>query len=369
VPEERRAQMFEKRNQYYGYDWERRINAGKNDGYLDLIAYYDSLRENNVSTDLPDPNAQPGCCAPAREPMEVEPAPSVRGVALVGVVQEPVGLPGGEFAMGDPFDEGYPADGETPVHTVHLGRFAVDPTAVTNAEFAAFVDATGYVTDAERYNFSAVFHFAVAAPKEDILGRAGGAPWWLTVRGATWSHPEGRDSDLDGRAEHPAVHVSYDDALAYCRWAGKRLLTEAEWEYAARGGRAGRRFVWGDELTPDGEHCCNIWQGTFPAHNTLEDGHLTTAPARSFQPNDFGLWNMSGNVWEWCSDWFSPYYYKRSPRENPAGPPYGETRAMRGGSYLCHASYCHRYRVAARSSNTPDSSAGNLGFRCATSLD
>jgi len=308
-----------------------------------------------------------GCCAPARQRHDSPPAvhqPGPEGVA--GAVQQPVGLPGGEFAMGDPFGEGYHEDGETPVHTVRIDRIAVDPTAVTNAEFAAFVDATGHVTDAERYGFSAVFHLAVAAPEDDILGRAAGAPWWLTVRGATWAHPEGRDSGLDRRSDHPVVHVSYDDALAYCRWAGKRLLTEAEWEYAARAGHTGRRFVWGDELTQDGQHRCNIWQGTFPTDNTLDDGYLTTAPARSFQPNDFGLWNMAGNVWEWCADWFSPYYYKRSPRENPPGPPYGQARVMRGGSYLCHASYCHRYRVAARSSNTPDSSSGNLGFRCAT---
>lgn len=283
-------------------------------------------------------------------------------------LQRPVSLPGGEFEMGDPFGEGYPADGETPIHRVSLGSFAVDPTTVTNAEFTAFVDATGHVTDAERYGSSAVFHLAVDADDSALLGRAAGAPWWINVRGATWAHPDGPRSDLDGRMDHPVVHVSHHDALAYCRWAGKRLLTEAEWEYAARGGHAGRRFSWGDDLTPDGEHQCNIWQGTFPTDNTIDDGYLTTAPARSFQPNDFGLWNLAGNVWEWCDDWFSPYYYKRSPVENPPGAPFGEARVMRGGSYLCHDSYCHRYRVAARSSNTPDSSSANLGFRCATDL-
>lgn len=304
------------------------------------------------------------CCAPSRSGSAPAAAASD---ALAGPdeVQQPVALPGGEFAMGDPFDEGYADDGETPVHTVRISAFAVDPTTVTNAEFAVFADATGHATDAERFGSSAVFHLAVDAPGNAILGRAAGAPWWLNVRGADWRHPDGPGSGIDDRLDHPVVHVSYDDALAYCRWAGKRLLTEAEWEYAARAGHPGRRFVWGDELTPDGVHRCNIWQGTFPTDNTLDDGYLSTAPARSFEPNDFGLWNLAGNVWEWCSDWFSPYYYKRSPVEDPTGPRYGQSRVMRGGSYLCHDSYCHRYRVAARSSNTPDSSSGNLSFRCA----
>jgi len=278
-----------------------------------------------------------------------------------------VWLAGGEFAMGDAFGEGYPADGETPVHPVRLARFGVDPTAVTNAAFAAFVEATGHVTDAERYGSSAVFHLAVEAPATAVIGQAAGTAWWLAVRGADWRHPAGPDSGIDDLLDHPVVHVSHHDALAYCGWAGKRLLTEAEWEYAARAGHASRRYGWGDELTPDGDHRCNIWQGTFPTDNTLEDGYLTTAPARSFEPNDLGLWNLSGNVWEWCADWFSPYYYKHSPVDDPRGPRYGQARVMRGGSFLCHASYCHRYRVAARSSNTPDSSAANLGFRCATS--
>ncbi|MFG2675267.1 formylglycine-generating enzyme family protein, partial [Streptomyces sp. NPDC048445] len=243
------------------------------------------------------------------------------------------------------------------------------PAAVTNTEFAAFVEATGHVTDAERYGSSAVFHLAVAAAGDAVLGPVPGTPWWVTVKGATWARPGGPGSALGGLMDHPVVHVSYRDATAYCRWAGKRLLTEAEWEYAARGGHEGRRFVWGDELTPQGERRCNIWNGDFPAANTLVDGYLTTAPARSFPPNDFGLWNMSGNVWEWCADWFSPHYYRRSPRDNPAGPRFGMGRVMRGGSYLCHASYCHRYRVAARSGNSPESSSGNLGFRCAVDAD
>ncbi|TYC15723.1 formylglycine-generating enzyme family protein [Micromonospora sp. MP36] len=274
-------------------------------------------------------------------------------------------IPGGSFEMGDAFDEGYPADGEGLVHTVTVSSFYLDVTAVTNAQFATFVKDTGYVTQAEQFDSSAVFHLAVEAQPSDILGRVPEAPWWLTVRGADWKHPQGPLSSIERIQNHPVVHVSWFDAQVYCDWAGKRLPTEAEWEYAARGGLRSRRYPWGDELTPRGRWMCNIWQGDFPSRNTLDDGFLTTAPVKSYRPNGYGLWNMVGNVWEWCADWFSATYYQISAPVDPVGPPSGDARVMRGGSYLCHHSYCRRYRVAARSGNTPESSSGNLGFRCA----
>jgi formylglycine-generating enzyme required for sulfatase activity len=273
-----------------------------------------------------------------------------------------VWLPGGEFQMGNEAPGGYPADGEGPVHRVRLTPFAIEACAVTNERFAAFVQATDHRTDAERYGWS--FVFAGLLPDGFPETRAvAHAPWWRQVHGADWRHPEGPDSDLEGRADHPVVHVSWNDATAFCSWSGARLPTEAEWEFAARGGLAGQRFPWGSELEPGGVHRMNVFQGSFPADNTCADGYAGAAPVDAYGANGFGLHNMTGNVWEWCADWFDPYYYGASPLEDPPGPPRGTHRVMRGGSYLCHESYCNRYRVDARSANEPDSSTGNLGFR------
>lgn len=314
--------------------------------------------------------SEPPCCAPRSD---LTPAPAHRGTATEPGIparnsrstRGQVRLPAATFAMGDAFDEGYPGDGESPVHPVELGSFHMDATAVTNAQFATFVKATGYRTEAETFGSSAVFHLAVPRGSADVVGVAAGTPWWLNVRGACWRCPEGPGSSVSERQNHPVVHVSWNDAQAYCAWAGKQLPTEAQWEYAARGGLEGRRFAWGDELTSNGRWHLNIWQGRFPDVNTLDDGFLTTAPVKTFRPNGFGLWNTAGNVWEWCADWFSPTYYGESLTSSPEGPETGEERVMRGGSYLCHDSYCHRYRVGARSSNVPDSFSANLGFRCA----
>lgn len=286
-----------------------------------------------------------------------------------------VAVPAATTWMGDTHGDGHPDDGEQPAHRVRLSAYLIDAKAVSNAQFAAFVKATGHTTDAERDGVSAVFHLAVAAGPGDVLRPADGVPWWLAVRGADWKHPGGPRSSIADLQNHPVVHVSWRDATAYCRWAGKRLPTEAEWEHAARGGLDRRRYPWGDDLRPGGRWRCNIWQGDFPRHNTLDDGHLTTAPVTAFTPNGYGLHNTVGNVWEWCQDAFSSTAYADragpEPVEDPVtGAPPGADpaqvlRVMRGGSYLCHDSYCNRYRVAARSSNTAESSSGNIGFRCA----
>ncbi|TVQ23224.1 MAG: formylglycine-generating enzyme family protein [Spirochaetaceae bacterium] len=317
-----------------------------------------------------------GCCTPGRHAREHRPAervdPEILPRTTSGVLRhDTVALPGGTFLMGTDDQEGFADDGEGPIREVTVSPFEIDRYAVTNTQFAHFVDATGYQTEAERYGWSFVFHLFV--PKKllhrRVARRVPGLQWWYGVNGAYWARPEGPGSDVEGRADHPVVHVSWADAVAYAEWSGMRLPTEAEWEYAARGGLVGARYAWGDELTPGGEHRCNIWQGTFPTINTREDGFAGTAPVDSYQPNGYGLCCVAGNVWEWCSDWWSPDFHATAPRADPVGPTDGSARVMKGGSYLCHHSYCNRYRVGARTSNTPDSSTGNLGFRCVRSME
>lgn len=276
-----------------------------------------------------------------------------------------IDLAGGAFLMGTDDPQGYADDGEGPVRTVDLAPFAIGATTVSNAEFEQFVAATGHVTTAEQWGWSFVFGGFLPDDFPDTAG-VQGAPWWRQVFGATWRHPEGPHSEVTDRAEHPVVHVSHDDALAYCVWADARLPTEAEWEFAARGGLVQARFPWGDALEPDGEHRMNVFQGEFPAHDTGADGWVGTCPVDAFAPNGYGLHNTCGNVWEWCSDWFTTQLPTRSGR-NPHGAAFGTHRVIRGGSYLCHASYCNRYRVGARSASTPDSSTGHQGFRIARS--
>jgi formylglycine-generating enzyme required for sulfatase activity len=285
--------------------------------------------------------------------------------ATVGPEVALVTIPAGRFVMGTEDPRGYPADGEGPPHAVELEAYRMGVHTVTNRDFAAFVDDTAYRSTAEELGTS--FVFAGLLPRDFPPTRAVVAtPWWREVPGADWRHPEGPQSSVDERDDHPVVHVSWYDAVAYCDWAGLRLPTEAEWERAARGQEAGHHFPWGDDLVPGGEHRMNVFQGRFPQRDTGEDGWVGTCPVGSYPGNDFGLFETTGNVWEWCSDWFSPDAYRRSPRRAPVGPRRGVNRVMRGGSYLCHESYCWRYRVDSRSSNTPDSSAGNIGFRVAS---
>ena len=268
-------------------------------------------------------------------------------------------LDSGEFLMGSDDDEGFKSDGEGPVRKVKVSEFYIDIHAVTNIEFKAFVDDTGYKTDAEKFGWSFVFYQFV--PKELDTMKVIQTPWWLGVKDAYWYQPEGGGSSIEDRLSHPVIHVTWNDVIAYCKWAGKRLPTEVEWEYAARGGLVQKRFPWGNELTPNGEHYCNIWQGNFPHTNTKVDGYTGTAPAQSFPPNNYGLYNVSGNVWEWCANDFDIDRRDKIDNDFVSGD---VLKAMRGGSYLCHQSYCNRYRVAARSANTVESSSGNIGFRC-----
>jgi formylglycine-generating enzyme len=273
------------------------------------------------------------------------------------------------FAMGDDRPHTVPEDGEGPRRAVTLSPHAIAAAPVTNAAFSAFVEATGHVTDAERSGASHVFHALVAAAAlPHVDGQVAVAPWWVRVRGASWRHPEGPGSAVEGREDHPVVHCSWYDAIAFTRWSGTRLPTEAEWEHAARGGREGAVNAWGDDppIAPDGRRRANVFAGDFPVP---ADGFAGTTPVGTFPPNGHGLVDMAGNVWEWVADAWSTEH-----RPGPSRDPFVDARdrrarrVLRGGSYLCHDSYCTRYRVSARTSSTPRSSAGNVGFRVASDV-
>ncbi|KEQ02297.1 hypothetical protein GV67_21165 [Pseudorhizobium pelagicum] len=253
--------------------------------------------------------------------------------------------------------------GEGPKRKVHLSPFFIEKRAVSGSQFRSFVEATGYVTEAERYGWSFVFHLLLDEPGRHESPVE--TPWWRKVDGACWHQPEGPGSSLQGREDHPAVHISWADASAYAHWCGGRLPTEAEWEFAARGALVDPRFPWGDEEPSDERIFCNIWQGQFPQVNDAVDGFVGTAPVESFLPNGYGLFNMVGNVWEWCSDTFKIRSVGKVARQRNADALRYSERVMKGGSYLCHISYCYRYRIAARSGRPADTSAGNTGFRVA----
>jgi formylglycine-generating enzyme len=314
------------------------------------------------------------------------PRPTPRGM---------VWIPGGEFSMGAEDPRGMPGGGmqsmddSRPIHRVYVDGFWMDRTDVTNEQFASFVKATGYVTIAERTPTRAEFPDALAenliagsvvfSPTAQAVALNDSLQWWSYVPGASWRHPEGPNSDLKGREKYPVVQVAYDDAAAYAKWAGKRLPTEAEWEFAARGGLPGKRFVWGDQLKPRGKWQANTFQGEFPvqAGDTGEDGFKGIAPVAQYPPNRYGLYDMAGNVWQWCSDWYRADYYSTLAAQggvahNPRGPadsfdpsePGQKKRAQRGGSFLCTDQYCSRYVLGSRGKGESDSGANHIGFRC-----
>lgn len=273
-------------------------------------------------------------------------------------------LPGGWFQMGA--DDGpHPEDGEGPVRAVHVAPFALAATAVTWAEFAQFVAATGYRTLAEQNGAS--FVFIAPCPTHDIGPAPDLTPWWRPMPGACWRHPAGPDGPVRGPVDHPVTHIARADALAFCRWSGTRLPTEAEWEYAARGGQEQEPFPWGAELAPDGVARSNTWQGAFPDHDASQDGHVGTAAVTAYAANEYGFYNMTGNVWEWVWDRFTTLHSPR-PTRNPTGPLNGNRFVAKGGSYLCHASYCARYRTSSRQSLPGQTTTGNLGFRVAARM-
>ncbi len=306
-----------------------------------------------ISSDKP-------CCGPPARDGEVPSAIAVlTGTATVP--EDAILIPGGQALVGTR-TPGIPDDGESPLRKQRLAPFRISPTTVTNADFAAFIEATGFVTEAERFGWSFVF-WAQVPESIGATHAVQGIEWWRKVDGATWRDINGPDTaDETWRPDHPVVHVSWNDAQAYATWADGRLPTEAEWEHAARGGLGEIAFPWGDE-EPDDEATfpCNIWQGDFPNRNDGKDGYFTTAPAQSFQPNGYGLYNTVGNVWEWTADTYRIKSLKKPVKQKLAGMK--GYRLSKGGSFLCHRSYCYRYRIAARSGSSPDSTTTHQGFR------
>jgi len=305
-------------------------------------------------------------------------AESKTGHSFLGSDDAPmVYVNGSTFQMGsNDFEDA------SPLHEVTVDGFWMDEHEVTNGQFARFVSATGYQTVAERPLDPKDFPnvpldalqpgSAVFTPPDHAVGLANHLQWWQYVVGASWRQPEGPGSSIKGREHEPVVHIAYEDAAAFAKWAGKRLPTEAEWELAARGGAPNSKYYWGNELKPKGSWAANVYQGNFPAEDVGEDGYKGVAPVKSYAPNAFGLYDMDGNVWEWCSDYYRPDYYKSSPKKNPKGPsdsydpmePGAVKRVQRGGSFLCNEQYCERYVAGSRGKGEISSGSNNLGFRC-----
>lgn len=333
-----------------------------------------------------------GCAQKQKETEEASESTAALTKSNTTTPEGMVWIPGGEFTMGTDDPESYEA--ERPAHRVRLNGYWIDVTEVTNKQFNEFVDATGYVTTAQKKPEWEELkkQLPPGTPKPDetvfVPGSLVFTPpsyavslddysqWWTWTPGADWKHPEGPGSDIEKRMDHPVVHVSYDDALAYCKWAGKRLPTEAEWEFASRGGREKERYSWGNDFMPAGKFMANTFQGAFPAKDTGDDGYLSTSPVKTFEPNDYGLYDIIGNAWEWTSDYYNINYYavlaKAGLTTNPKGPekpydprePYAEKRVTRGGSFLCADNYCVNYRPSARQGTAFDSGMSHIGFRC-----
>lgn len=327
----------------------------------------------NCFSNVSDKHILNGCCIPAGKTVVSIPTVSPSSIAGVSVSHTEAAPPdiktvciGDEwFNMGSTGSP-HPEDGEGPVRKVWVDEFKMAIAAISNKQFHHFAESASYVTDAERVGSSFVFHLLLEDAQRHSASSV--APWWLDVHGANWRNPEGPDSSIEDRWDHPVVHVTRNDALQYCQWAGTCLPTEAQWEFAARGGLASQPYPWGAQLTPNGVHSCNIWQGDFPNKNDGVDGFVGTAPVTQYTPNLYGLFNMTGNVWEWVADRFT---HMHSPRavKNPTGPLNGERYVAKGGSYLCHESYCLRYRTSSRQALLASVSTGNVGFRVSLSVE
>lgn len=309
-------------------------------------------------------------CSPDPEPETVDAQAAADALApILKIVEAPktplppdgmVLIPAGRFKMGS--DDGFAH--ESPIHEVTLDAFFMDEHEVTNRAFAAFVAETGYVTEAEQWKWSIVF-----APDESEGQRVPGAEWWKRADGATWRHPNGPETNIEGLDDYPVTQVSWNDAVAYAKWVGKRLPTEAEWEYAARGGLDSMPYAWGRDFAPGGKHFSNTWNGTFPLDDSGDDGFKAVAPVKQYEPNGYGLYDVAGNVWEWVEDWYDANYYRTSPSKNPTGPTMGVEKVQRGGSFMCASNYCLGYRVSHRGKSGIDSGLPHTGFRCVVTAD